>query len=101
MNRRVQRVAAVVLGSASATFGWAAHAAVPEAWTACEKEVAKYCQKAADDEAIFSCIEKREHLGAKKSGLSKACNAAHEKYEAKSGKEHEEHESEEHHTEAE
>ena len=101
MDRRIQRIAAVVLGGASAFFGLTAHAAVPPAWTACEKEIAKYCPKAADDEAIFSCIEKREHLGAKKSGLSKACNAAHEKYEASSGKEeHGEHEGKEHHAEA-
>ena len=99
MNRGMQRIAAVVVGSASAAVGLAAHAAVPKAWTACEKEIAQYCPKAADDEAIFACIEKREHLGAK-SGLSKQCNAAHEKYEAQSGKEHDEHEEKEHHTEA-
>jgi hypothetical protein len=90
MEKRMQRVA--VAGSAVALLGLAAHAAVPKAWAACEKEIAQYCPKAADDEAIFACIEKREGLG-EKSGLSKACYAAHERYEAQSGKEEgEEHE---------
>jgi hypothetical protein len=89
---RTRAAGAAVVGCAAALLGQSTKAAVPETWTACEKEIAKYCPKAADDETIFACIEKREHLGAK-SGLSKQCYAAHERYEAQSGKEeHEEHE---------
>jgi hypothetical protein len=88
---RQQAVGAAVVGCAAALLGQSAKAAVPKAWSDCAKEVAQYCPKATDDEAIFACIEKREELGVK-SGLSKACYAAHERYEAQSGKE----ESEEH-----
>jgi hypothetical protein len=98
MQRQWQAAGAAVLGSAAALLGLAAHASpVPEAWSPCEKEIAKYCPKAADNKAIFACIEKREHLGAK-SGLSKQCYAAHERYEAQSGEEeHEEGEGHEAH----
>ena len=91
MSVRMQRMVAVLAASVPALWGLAAHAKVPEAWKDCEKEVAQFCPKAQSDEAIFQCIEKREGMGAK-AGLSKACNAAHERYEAQSGKE----ESEEH-----
>lgn len=100
MRVRMLRMVAVLAASTSAFLGLAAHAAVPEHWKDCKKEVAEFCPKAQSDDAIFQCIEKREGLGAK-SGLSKSCDAAHERYEAQTGKgeseEHEHHEQQEHH----
>lgn len=100
MSRRMQRMVAVLAASAPAFLGLAAHAAVPKEWKDCEKEVAQFCPKAQSDEAVFQCIEKREGMGAK-AGLSKACNEAHERYEAQTGKESEEHEGQEHNEEGE
>lgn len=100
MRGRTLRMVAVLAASAPGFLGLAAHAAVPAAWKDCEKEVAQFCPKAQSNDAIFQCIEKREGLGAK-SGLSKACNEEHERYEAQTGKkeseEHEQHEHQEHH----
>lgn len=96
MKIRIQLATAAILGSASALFGLAAHAAGPDTWQACQKEIARYCPEAKGDDPIFQCIEKREALGAR-SGLSKECNEAHERYEKQSGKETEEHEHHEHH----
>lgn len=96
MSVRTQRMVAVLAASAPAFLGLAAHAAVPQAWKDCEKEVARFCPKAQSDDAIFQCIEKREDMGAQ-AGLSKACNAAHERYEAQTGKESEAHEHQEQH----
>lgn len=99
MSRRMQQAFAVLAVSGAGFVGWSAQAAVPEGWKDCEKEVAQYCPKAQSDDAIFHCIEKREGLG-KKAGLSKACSAAHERYEAQTGKEGDEaHEQHEHHEE--
>lgn len=96
MKFRTQLALAAILGSASTLFGLAAHAAGPNTWQACQKEIARYCPEAKGDDPIFQCIEKREALGAR-SGLSKECNEAHERYEKQTGKETEEHEKQEHH----
>jgi hypothetical protein len=64
---------------AGAVFGLPAHAAVPEAWTRCEKEIARYCPKAEDEDAVFRCIAKRVSLDRTK--LSEACYAAYEDFE--------------------
>ncbi|WP_147443150.1 hypothetical protein [Corallococcus sp. AB011P] len=101
MSVRMQRMVAVLAASAPLFLGLAAHAAVPHAWKDCEKEVVQFCPKAQSNEAIFQCIEKREGMGAK-AGLSKACNTAHERYEAQAGKkESEEHGHQEHHQQGE
>jgi hypothetical protein len=60
--------------------GTLARAEVPAEWKSCSKEIDKYCKGMSDSHEIMECIEKREKLG-KKSGLSKACYAAHEKLE--------------------
>jgi hypothetical protein len=71
----------VLAFAAASLLGTAARAEVPEEWKACSKEIDKYCKGATDSHEIMECIEKREKLG-KKSGLSKACYAAHEKLES-------------------
>ena len=65
---------------AGAVFVRPAVAAVPEKWKDCAPEIAKYCPKAASDDAIFACLEAREAKGVH-GGLSKQCDAAHEKFE--------------------
>jgi hypothetical protein len=80
MNTRQQHVAAVALGGAMALLGSSPPARVHEDWVDCEEEVARYCPKAAaDDDAIYLCIEKREHLG-DRAHLSDKCYAAYDRY---------------------
>lgn len=69
-----------MIAALAAMWTLGAHASVPPEWKSCGKEIRQYCAKASESPAIFECIEKRESLGAK-SGLSKECLEAHEKYE--------------------
>jgi hypothetical protein len=70
----------MIAGAVAGMWALAAQAGVPSEWKSCGKEIGQYCSKATESAAIFECIEKREKLG-KKSGLSKECLEAHEKYE--------------------
>jgi hypothetical protein len=59
--------------------------AASELQKACSNEIKQYCNGAKEDKDIFECVEKREHMGKKKSGLSSECYEAHERYEEKMG----------------
>ena len=72
---RRQLPALMALGACSLP----AHGAVPEAWKGCEQEVARYCPKAADEDAVFRCISRRVEL--ERAKLSDACYATYERYE--------------------
>ena len=50
--------------------------------TQCKTELAKYCPDAKSQDEMMECIEKREQMGKKKSGLSHKCYEAHEKLES-------------------
>jgi hypothetical protein len=77
-----------MLGAFVATFGSSSFAA-SEQWKDCSHEIDQYCKGKKSDVDIFECIENREQMGKKKSGLSPKCDEAHERYEKKMGK-HEE-----------
>ncbi|MCA1662831.1 MAG: hypothetical protein LC659_00890 [Myxococcales bacterium] len=78
MNRIVMMV-----GSAVFLIGApAARAQAPDLSKQCSGEIAKYCPTAKSNDEIMECIEKREQMGKKKSGLSHKCYEAHEKLES-------------------
>lgn len=59
-----------------------ARAQAPDLSKECSSEIAKYCPSAKSNDEIMECIEKREKMGKKKSGLSHKCYEAHEKLES-------------------
>ena len=69
-----------------------AHAQNPELATECKTELAKFCPDAKTQDAMMECIEKREHMGKKTSGLSHRCYEAHEKLETPEHEKSEKHE---------
>jgi hypothetical protein len=69
-----------------------ARAQGPDLQTACKSEIAKYCPDAKSNDEIMECIEKREKMGKKKSGLSHKCYEAHEKLESPEQEKNEKHE---------
>ena len=63
----------------------------PDLSKECSAEVAKYCPDAKSNDEIMSCIEKREKMGKKKSGLSHKCYEAHESIESPEQEKNERH----------
>lgn len=84
-------IAFVVAGAVALLAVPLARAQAPDLATECKSEVAKYCPDAKSNDDIMACIEKREKMGKKKSGLSHRCYEAHEKLESpeQEKKEHE------------
>ncbi len=70
----------------------AARAQAPDLGKECSAEVAKYCPSEKSNDEIMECLEKREKMGRKKSGLSKKCYEAHEKLESPEQEKNEKHE---------
>jgi hypothetical protein len=58
----------------------------------CKTELSKYCPDAKSQDEMMECIEKREKMGKKKSGLSHKCYEAHEKLETPEHEKTEKHE---------
>ena len=87
---------AFALGGGLVLIGPSLYAEGPDLAKDCSAEVAKYCPEAKSNEDIMSCIEKREKMGQKKSGLSHRCYEAHEKLESPADEKREKHEGGEH-----
>lgn len=77
----MKRAIVMGLGAAALLFAPTARAQTTDLSKDCSAEVSRYCPDAKSNDEIMSCIEKREKMGKKKSGLSKQCYNAHEKLE--------------------
>jgi len=87
---------AFVLGGGLVLLAPSAFAQGPDLSKECSAEVAKYCPEAKSNDDIMSCVEKREKMGKKQSGLSHKCYEAHEKLESPEQEKGEKHEGGEH-----
>ena len=87
---------AFVIGGGLVLVAPSVRAQSPDLAKECSAEVAKYCPDAKSNDDIMSCIEKREKMGRKKSGLSHKCYEAHEKLESPEQEKNEKHENGEH-----
>ena len=87
---------AFVLGGGLVLVAPSVRAQGPDLAKECSAEVAKYCPDAKSNDEVMSCIEKREKMGKKRSGLSHKCYEAHEKLESPEQEKGEKHEGAEH-----
>jgi hypothetical protein len=82
----------VFAGGVALLVGAPAQAQAPDLSRECSAEVSRFCPSAKTNDEIMDCIDKREKMGKKKSGVSKNCYEAHEKLETPEHEKTEKHE---------